>query len=412
MVMPLEGIKIIDCTQAQFGPVGTAMLADLGADVIKIEHPKQGDIARGAQALYTVNFGLPYGRNFYFENNNRGKRGITIDLSKKEGQEIIYHLIKTADVFVNNWRKGVAARLHLDYQTLSQINPKLIYAWGSAFGPDGPDSDKPGYDPVAQARSGFMTAVGEPDMPPLRVNGAIADQTGGIILGYAIVTALLARERQGIGQEVDVSILGSLMQVQGLNIAARCMLGLELPRIKRLADTNPINIHYQCADGKWLIFSMLQSDRYWPDFCAIVGIQDLQNNPKFNSAEARKANCTELILLLEKVFAGKPRSEWIKIFDEGISQGRDIIYSIVNSIADLPDDPQILANDYITTFNHPVYGDIKVMGLPYKFSKTPGAPGGSKHREAPEFGQHTEEVLLEYGYTWDDITKLREQGVF
>lgn len=184
MAMILDGITILDWTVGQAGPVATSMLADLGADVIKIEKPMEGDPGRGMQSIMGRSIsGLPEGRNYYFENNNRGKRSITVDLTKKQGQEIIYRLVKKADVFVNNFRKGVAARCGMDYETLIQYNPKLIYAWSNAFGPDGPDSDKAGVDYLGLARSGFMTSVGEPGMPPLSVTGGIADQIGAMVLG-------------------------------------------------------------------------------------------------------------------------------------------------------------------------------------------------------------------------------------
>jgi CoA:oxalate CoA-transferase len=412
MALPLEGIKIIDWTVGQFGPVATSMLGDLGADVIKIEQPVKGDPGRGFQTIMgRASTGLPEGRNFYFENNNRSKRGITLDVTREEGREIVYRMVKTSDVFVCNLRQHVPLKVGLDYKTLLKYNSRLIYAWASAFGPDGPDSDKPGVDYVAAARSGLMTSVGEPGMPPMWVAGAIADQSGAVFLGYSIVIALLARERLGIGQEVNVSLLGSMITIQGLSVAARTLLGFELNRHERARAGNPLWNHYKCADGKWLVFAMLWSDRCWPDFCRVMGIRHLQNDPKFCSMDARKSNAEELISILDAVVITRTRLEWIKILDEALSQGADIIYSIVNTISDLPDDPQVIANNYITHFDHPVFGDNQVVGIPYKFSKTPGVVGGSQHREAPELGQHTEEVLLELGYTWDDITLLKDKGV-
>jgi crotonobetainyl-CoA:carnitine CoA-transferase CaiB-like acyl-CoA transferase len=412
MAMPLEGIRIIDWTVGQFGPVATSMLGDLGAEVIKLEQPVIGDPGRGMQSIMGRSAtGLPEGRNYYFENNNRSKRGITLDVTKKEGQEIVYRLVKTADVFVNNFRQGVASRVGLDYGTLSQCNPKIIYAWASALGPDGPDSEKPGLDFLAQARSGLMTSVGEPGMPPLVTQGGPADQIGAVFLGYAVVIALLARERLGVGQEVDVSLLGSMITAQGLNVAARTILGYEIPRHERAKIRNPLWNHYQCADGRWLVLAMLWSGRCWPDFCRVMGIEDLQNDPKFESMQTRADNSEELISILDNIFATKTRDEWIRIFDDALARGADIIYSIMNTISDLPDDPQATANNYITNFNHPVFGEIKVVGLPYKFHKTPGVVGGNNRREAPELGQHTEEVLLELGYTWDDIVEFKDKEV-
>jgi crotonobetainyl-CoA:carnitine CoA-transferase CaiB-like acyl-CoA transferase len=412
MAMPLDGIRIIDWTVGQLGPFATSMLGDLGADVIKIEQPIQGDPGRGLQTIMgRAMTGLPEGRNYYFETNNRSKRGITADVTKREGQEIVYRLVETADVFVNNFRRGVALKCRLDYETLSQYNPKLIYAHANAFGPQGPDSDKPGVDYVVQARSGLMTSMGEPGMPPLVLLGGACDQIGAIFLGYAIVIALLARERQAIGQEINVSLLGSTLTVLGLNVAARTILGVEYPKHDRAKAGNPIWNHYKCADGKWLALAMLQSDKCWPDFCKVMGIEELRNDQKFNSMEARRANSAELISILDNIFARKPRDEWIEIFDKALSGGADIIYSKLNTISDLPDDPQVTTNDYITNFDHPVFGKIQVVGIPYKFSKTPGVVGGTKLREAPELGQHTEEVLLEAGYTWEDIVKFKDKEV-
>jgi crotonobetainyl-CoA:carnitine CoA-transferase CaiB-like acyl-CoA transferase len=410
--LPLDGIRIIDWTVGQFGPVATSMLGDIGADIIKLEQPVKGDPGRGMQTIMGRSVsGLPEGRNYYFENNNRSKRGITVDVTKKEGREIVYKLVKTTDVFVCGWRQRVAPKVGLDYKTLSKHNPKIIYAATNAFGPDGTDSDKPGVDYVAAARSGLMASLGEPGMPPLVAAGAIVDQSGAVFLGYSIVIALLARERLGIGQEVNVSLLGSMITIQGLNVAARTMLGSEFGKHNRAKPGNPLWNHYKCSDDKWLAFAMLTSDRSWPDFCRVIGIQHLQNDPKFVSMEARRANAEELVSILDDIIINRPRNEWIQIFDEAIAKGADVVYSILNTVSDLPDDPQVMTNNYITTFKHPVFGDTQVVGLPYKFSQTPSVVGGSQHREAPELGQHTEEVLLELGYTWDDITHLKDKGV-
>jgi crotonobetainyl-CoA:carnitine CoA-transferase CaiB-like acyl-CoA transferase len=410
--MPLEGIKVLDWTVGQQGPVATSMLGDLGADVIKIEQPIQGDPLRGMQtAMGRAMTGLPEGRNFYFENNNRSKRSVTIDTTKKEGQDIIYRLVETADVFVNNFRRRVALKYHLDYETLSQYNPKLVYAHASAFGLEGPDSEKPGVDYAIQARSGFMTSMGEPGMAPQVLLGGVCDQIGALVLGYAMVIALLTRERQAIGQEVDVSLLGSSIIAQGVNVAARTILGTEFPKHERAKAGNPLWNHYQCADGKWLALAMLQTDRCWPDFCKVIGIEQLQNDPKFHSIDSRRANSEKLVSILDGIFIGKPRDEWISIFDRALSAGADIVYSRLNSISDLPDDPQVKANDYITTFDHPEYGQIQVVGMPYKFSKTPGVVGGTGLRAAPELGQHTEEILLQAGYAQADIAGFRDRKI-
>jgi crotonobetainyl-CoA:carnitine CoA-transferase CaiB-like acyl-CoA transferase len=412
MPLPLEGIRVIDWTEGQLGPAASSMLGDLGADVIKIEPPVRGE---GGRHMMTVMgrsvSGLPDGPNYFFEGNNRSKRGITVDITKEEGKGIVYRLVETADVFLTNFRQQVASRVGLDYKALSRYNPKLIYAAGNAFGPDGPDSDKRGFDYLAQARSGLMTSLGELGMPPLVAAGSVADETGAILLSYAVVIALLVRERRGIGQEVNVSLLGSMIAVQGQNVTASTLVGAEFAKHDRARAGNPLWNHYKCADGKWLAFGMLWSDRCWPDFCQVMGIQHLQNDPKFLSMDARRANSAELISIIDDIIITRPRNEWLQILDKAISGGADIVYSRLNTISDLPDDPQVMANDYITNFNHPVLGDIKMVGLPYKFSRTPGAVGGSQRKEAPGLGQHNEEVLRELGYTVEDIALLKSKGV-
>lgn len=406
MVMPLEGIRVLDCTIWQQGTVATTMLGDLGADVIKIEEPIGGDPGRGVLKVSGLITSIPTGsgRNYYFENNNRNKRSITLDLKNPKGKEVLFRLVSKSDVFVQNLRQGVAARLGIDYKVLSRYNPKLIYASGSGYGPKGPDATKPAMDYLGLARSGFMTQVGEPDMPPLYPMGGIADQMGAIILASGVITALLVRERFGIGQELDVSLMGSMIALEGLSLAARLILGQSFRRNYRNKAGNPLWNHYRCGDGKWLAFAMLQ-DRFWAGFCKALGIAHLEKDPHFCDLDRRGENRQELIAILDRVFATKTRAEWMKTFEES---GVDISYTPINDVDDLPNDPQVLANDYIVDFNHPVMGPIQVVGFPVIFGKTPG----SIRREAPELGQHTEEVLIEVGgYTWEEIEKLRDGKV-
>jgi crotonobetainyl-CoA:carnitine CoA-transferase CaiB-like acyl-CoA transferase len=343
-------------------------------------------------------------RNYYFEANNRHKKSIALDLKRPEGKEIIYRLVQKSDVFAQNFRKGVAAKLGLDYQTLSTYNPKLIYASATGYGPNGPDSGEPSFDYMGLARSGIMTAVGEPDMAPQNITGGIADQMGAIMLAHGIVVALLARERLGVGQEVNTSHLGSMMALQGLNVACRLTLGKEFKRFYRTEAANPLWNHYQCQDGKWICFAMPQADRYWPDFCRAVGITELEKEERFATMRARGKNCKELIGILDKIFASKPRDEWMKI----LKAGGDFIYTIVNNINDLPDDPQALANNYVVDYDHPGWGPTKVVGHPVIYSQTPANPKAP----APEFGEHTEHILIEtLGYSWEQVAELKEKEV-
>ena len=402
--MPLEGIRVLDWTIWQQGPVATALLGDLGAEVIKIEDRVGGDPGRGVRRARGISTLLPGGKNFYFEYTNHNKKSITVDLKKEKGREIIYRLVKNSDVFVQNFRKGVASRMSMDYESLSQYNPKLIYATASGYGQMGPDSSRTAMDLQGQARSGIMNTIGEPDMPPLSMVGGIADQMGAIMLAYGVLVALLARERLGIGQELDASHLGSMVTLQGLNVAASLLLGRELPRESRVKADNPLWNRYQCKDGRWICLAHMQSDRYWAGLCEALGREELKKDPRFENMDKRAENCQELISIFDKVFATKAYEEWDRILQE---KG-DFIYTKVQHVSDLSSDPQVLENEYIVDFNHPALGEIKMVGSPIRFSKTPG----TIRYPAPEFGEHTEEVLSEIGgYTWEEIGQLREEEV-
>ena len=403
MAGPLDGILVIDWTQFQLGTSATAMLADLGANVIHIEEPVSGDGGRGFVRRDTM--ALPQGKSAYFETNNRGKKSMTVDLSKKKGRELIHRLAKKADAFVHNFRQGVAERLELDYETLRRYNPRLVYAAASGYGPNGPEAKEPSFDYIGLARSGIMNQTGEPDMRPLPVYGGIADQMGAIMTGYAVLAALLARERLGIGQKVDVSHLGSLMALQRLTIGMMLYHGKEvIVRTHRTQELNPLWNVYQCSDGKWIVLGMLQPDKRWPIVCRALGIEHLEHDPRFEDAIKRAENCEELIAIMDDIFITRSVPEWMKILKET----GDIICCQVQTLSDLVTDPQVLANEYIVDANHEVLGPVKVPGIPIQFSETPGAITC----EAPELGQHTEEVLIKIGgYSWEDITQLRKEGV-
>ncbi|MFQ5667914.1 MAG: CaiB/BaiF CoA transferase family protein [Candidatus Binatia bacterium] len=402
MPMPLEGIRVIDWTIWQQGPVCSAMLGDLGAEVIKIEERERGDPGRGMLKMSGVD--LSDRPNFYFEANNRNKKSLTLDLKKPAAREIVYQLVAKSDVFVQNYRLGVAARLGLDYATLRKHNPKLIYARATGYGPEGAESGDPSFDQLGLARSGIMLAVGDPDMPPLQIAGGIADQMGAVMLACGILTALLARERFGVGQAVDASHLGSMTFLQGLSVAARLMMGFAIPRMSRKYASNPLWNHYRCSDGQWICLGMLQPDRYWADFCRTLGRPELAEDARFTDIRVRAANAGAAVEILDEIFATKPRDEWLRF----LRAGGDFIFTIVNSVDDLPDDPQVRANDYIIDFDHPQFGTTQVVGVPVRLSETPG----QVRTPAPEFGQHTEEILTDLlGYSWEQIATLKDQAV-
>ena len=402
MTMPLDGIRVVDWTIWQQGPVASVMLGDLGAEVFKIEERTGGDPGRGV--LRAQGMDLSDRPNFYFEANNRNKKSLTVDLKKPEGVEIVRRLADRADVFVQNFRYGVAARLGLDAATLRARNPRLIYASATGYGPEGAERAAPSFDYLGIARSGIMLAAGEPEHPPLAIAGGIADQMGAVMLAYGVLAALLAREKTGRGQEVDASHLGSMAWLQGLSLSAKLMLGFALPRMPRAQAVNPLWNHYRCADDKWLALSMLQPDRYWAKLCEVLGIPHAATDERFATMGPRAANAAACVALLDETFAKRPRAEWIGL----LTPSGDFIVSIVNSVDDLPDDPQVRANDYVTSFEHPAFGPTRVVGMPIRLSETPG----SVRLPAPEFGQHTEEILLDVlGYSWDDIARLRDADV-
>lgn len=404
MKRPLDGVRIIDWTIWQQGPVSTMMLADLGAEVIKIEERVGGDPGRGVLSIAGALVGATSGPNFYFEANNRHKQSLTLDLKNPKAIEIVYQLAEKSDVFVQNFRKGVSDKLGIGYEALSQRNPQIIYASATGYGPFGPDSGEPSFDYMGLARSGIMTAVGEPHMEPLTIAGGIADQMGAIMLAYGVMAALLAREKYGVGQEVDISHLGSMTALQGLNVACKAILGKEFKRMPRAAAPSPLWNHYKCGDDKWICLAMPQQDRYWSDFCTVLGIEHVLDDPRFATMGDRADNAKDLIPILDAAFASRPRDAWMK----ALKEGGDFIYTVVNTIADLPTDEQMLANEYIVDYEHPSIGKTQLVGVPVRLSKTPGDPKGA----APEFGEHTERILTELlDYSWEDVAQLREEEV-
>lgn len=398
MKAPLEGIKVLDLTIYQNGPYATVILAELGADVIKIEDPVNGDAGRTL-----IRKPHPKGLCLFFEANNRSKRSVTLDLKSPRGREVFYHMVKSADVVVQSFRPGVAERLGIDYKTVSQYNPKIICASATGFGREGPDAKTGVFDILGMARSGLMKAL---TFPGERVEYlglfALADQVGAFTLALATMTALVARERYGVGQDVEVSQLGAVMMLQQVAINEFLALGVPPSRPRRTDARNPLFNAYECQDKKWIALSCMQSDRYWHDYCQIARLEELEHDPRYKDQAARALHNAELIGIMDHAFTTRPRHEWLQLLSE-----RDILCTPVNDFPDLLTDPQVLANHYLVEMDHPVAGKMKHVGMNLNFSATPARVLSA----APEFGQHTEEVLMEFGYTWDQIEKLREERV-
>ena len=403
---PLQGIRIIECAGYLSAPTACYMLGDLGAEIIKIEDREKGDPSRGTSAVFGASMMLPNGENILFETANRNKKSLTLDLKKDKGKQLLYELVSKADVFCTNFTLAAIEKLQIGFETLKKYNPKLIYGLATGYGLAGPESKRRAFDSVAQARSGIMYALGgEPDTPPAQIGGPVFDQMTGTLLVYGILAALVARDRQGTGQQVEVSLLGSGIHLQAYNLNTALLRGRQIPRPSRRSLKNPMANHFECSDGEWLLLSEPQADRFWPAFCEALGIQYLEKDEKYSDAARRRENFRELLEIIEGVFRTKTRNEWMKILDE---KGGGIAYSAVLRPTDLANDEQALQNGYITEINHPSLGPIKMVGNPVNFSGTPVTVDGY----SPCFGQNTEEILLDVcGYDWDRIQQLKDEEV-
>jgi crotonobetainyl-CoA:carnitine CoA-transferase CaiB-like acyl-CoA transferase len=405
MTGPLEGIRVIECGGYLSAPSSGYIMGDLGAEVIKIEDRVKGDPVRGMSSTFGRGMFMPDGTNILFETANRNKKSVTLDLRKEKGKDLLYRLVAASDIFTTNYSLSAIKELAIDYETMKKYNPKLIYGLATGYGTQGPGTEKRAFDTIAQARSGIMYTVGDPDGPPLQIAGAIFDQVTGTLLVNGILAALIARDRQGIGQQVDVSLLGSGIHMQAYNINVTLLRGRSMPRPSRKTLKNPLANHYECADGKWLLLCEAQSDRFWHRFCLALGIEELEKAPKFSSSKARRENFLELTGILEKTFKTKPIEEWVERLQ---THTGNMAFAAILEPNELGSDPQIMANEYIMDVDHPTLGRVKMTGMPVKFSGTPTRI----QRTAPNFGQHTEEVLMDVlGYTWEEIEKLKEEEI-
>ncbi len=390
---PLAGIRVLDFTVYQQGPQASLIFADLGADVIKVEAPRFGDLGRVLGSTGEDRFSP------YFLAHNRGKRSITLDLKNERAKQICYQLAERSDVAVHNFRPGVMERLGLGYEDFRRVNPRIIYGHASGWGAKGPRANHPAFDLAAQAQGGLVSVTGEPEGYPLPAGAAVADYVGAVNLALAVISALFARERTGRGQKIDTSLLGGQIAMQAWELQYFITHGWVgkagrghhyLPTIWRVFKT---------ADS-YVVVGGLPENR-WPKFCEAVGLPEIEHDPRFEKYFDRMTNLQELYALLDEAFAKKTSAEWMELL-----QAADCICAPVASYQDLVQDPQARANEYIVEVDHPTRGRIPVVGAPWRFSETPAQVAPA----APELGQHTEEVLQELGYDWDAITELREQG--
>lgn len=398
---PLDGIRIVECGIWHAGPGATAILGDLGAEVIKIES-LSGDPERyhaGFGPLGSMTNGRP-DWNLMFEFSNRNKRGISIDTNTTDGKAILHRLIESADVFVTNLRAATKPKAGIDYASLSKINPNIIHVNVSGFGPEGPMKDVGGFDPMGQAISGMIFLTGQEN--PVLLQELILDQMTAITASHAILTALLSRERQGRGQEVHLSLYGSALWLMNANVFATSVLQKNVQvRWERLKNPALRN-NFKCQDGKWIMSANHPEHKYWPIFCVAVGRPDLMDDPRFLTPALRRINIGELILLLDAVFAARSRQEWL-----GILLQAGLNFTPMNDLTDVIDDPQALINGYITDYDHPSLGLIRMPGYPISF----GGNIAGAHSAAPGLGEHTASVLAEMGYDSAEISRLVQENI-
>jgi crotonobetainyl-CoA:carnitine CoA-transferase CaiB-like acyl-CoA transferase len=400
-MQPLEGICVIDLTQALAGPYCTMMLGDLGADVVKIEPPGRGDMSRG--------WGPPFveGESAYFLSINRNKRGLTVNFKAPEGQRILHRLAEGADVFIVNIpRMESLQRGRIDPETLQAINPRLIYCAISGYGFTGPKAGRGGYDVVAQGEAGLMSLTGEPDGGPIRFPTPMADITAGIYATIGILSALLARERTGQGQFVDIALLDSqitwLANVGGSYFAT----GQRPPRLGNVHPTitpyQPFRARDKGQETGYIIVAV-GTERLWQRFCALLGIEDtIMVDPRFATNAQRNEHRAELIPLLQAILEKEKAAYWLERFvAEGIPSGP------INFPDETLADPQLLARGMIVELEHPLAGLARSIGNPVHLSETPI----TYRLPPPLLGEHNGEVLSALGYDAEQVEGLREQGV-
>ena len=394
--LPLSGYRVLDLSVWQQGSAAAAMLADMGADVIKIESYANPDPGRATTA------GGNSERNAYFHSLNRGKRSILLDLKTEAGLEVFWRLVELADVFHNNMRGGVLDRLGITFERIQQVNPRCLMSSATGWGHLGPDRTQGSMDVLAQARGGFMSITGEgEDGPPVMAGFPQADHVGAIVSAYGIVVALLHRERTDEVQEVNTSLYGSQMAIQTFNIMGALWAGETRPRITH-EERRPTWNHYRGSDGKWFMIGALPADKWWVEFCDVMAAPELARDP-FVTADDRQGRNDEVIARLDAVFATRTRDEWVRAFHE-----RDLLVQPVADHLEVGRDPQAWANGYMVEVPDELGTLWPMVGSPVHLSKTPARIT----RQAPAFGEHTESVLLEMGYSWDDLIALRARGAF
>ena len=388
----LAGLRVIDLTQAMAAPFCSMNLADMGADVIKVEPPTGEDMRRGSASKN--------GHSGTFTTINRSKRGITVDLKQPGGVEIIHRLVRTADIFVQNYRPGAAKRLGVDYETLRALNPRLIYCSVSGFGATGPYASRGGYDLIAQGMSGIISVTGDEDGPPAKAGLPVSDLSAGLFGAYGILCALEYRERTGEGQLVDTSLLEAALALTVWESSEYWVTG-RAP--KPLGSAHRLAAPYQAlrASDGWFTVGA-NNNKLFEAFCGAIGRAELAADARFTGRRERMRHRDALIAEIERTTAKETRAHWLERLDRaGVPSGP------INTYPEALADPHVLAREMVVDLVHPGAGPIKALGVPVKLSDTPGAVD----RAAPLLGQDNTAVLTELGYSEAEQRTLKDQGV-
>ncbi len=399
---PLSGFKVLEVAQWWFVPAACAVLADWGAEVVKVEHPVTGDPQRGLAAM---GWKSKEGNvDFMMQQSNRGKRSVGIDIATPGGRELLYRLAEQSDVFVTSFLPDARRRLGIDVEQIRARNPRIVYVRGSGQGARGPDDEKGGYDATAFWSRGGVAAALTPagSSAPLMQRPAFGDSIGALTLAGGITGALLRRERTGVAPVVDVSLLGTAMWVLAPDIVASRLVDPErwMPPYDRGTHFNPLANAYRTQDGRWIMLVMLQAQRYWPDLCRHVGRPDLIDDPRFASDALRFENRAACIAELDRAFSARTLAQWRERL--ATLEGA---WAAMQTPDEIHDDPQAIANGYLAQVDGGDKGSFRLVASPVQFDETP-----PRLRPSPEMGQHTEEVLLELGLCWEEIAAHKGSG--